>query len=161
MAGSKKERKSKGSIQREGSKDPSIPLREHATPKTEGLERFQSIMNQEDLSLVRLVYCIPRDFELEFSGANSQIDNPPLGRLGVYKKALESGLRFPISSIILEFLRTYGVLLCVQTLNFIRLLIGFFVICFLVEIQPSLSLFCSFYTTQKYPYTKVWWYLTL
>lgn len=69
------------------------------------------------MSLVRIRYCILEDYELELSGPDSWIDKP-LGRFGIYEEAFEVGLRFPLL-FILELRRSYGILLCVLTPNFI------------------------------------------
>lgn len=159
MARSKKERISKRDFRREGSKDPVIPIREHAKSKTLSLEGYQSTIDREDLSLICTAYYDPRDFKLELLGPGARVDNSSPGRLGVFEEAFETRLRFPISPFILELLMSYGVLLCSLTPNSIRLIIRFLALCLLVEIQPSLSLFRIFFTTQKYSYAKVWWYL--
>lgn len=124
--------------------------------KTKGPNGYLFILDQEDLSLISVAYCIPMDFELELLEIDAQIDNPPPSILGVYEEAFEVGLRFLVSPFILEFLRSYGIPLCILTPNSIRLLIGFMGICLLAKVQPSLGLFHSFYTTQKHPYAKVW-----
>lgn len=60
MAGPRKERTSKRGTRREGSKDPVIPVREYAKPETLGPNGYQSTMDLEDLSLIRIAYYIMR-----------------------------------------------------------------------------------------------------
>lgn len=95
MAGPKKKSLKRGT-RKEESKDPKAPCKEHAMLKTSDPGGYWSIMDQEDLSLIRIAYCIPKDFELELSGPNARVDSPPPGRLGVYKEAFKARLRFPI-----------------------------------------------------------------
>lgn len=103
-------------------------------PKTLSPEGYRSTMDQEDLSLIRIGYCILEDFELELLGLDARVDNPPLGRPRVYEESFEVGLRFLIFSFILELLRSYGIPLCVLTPNSIGLVMGFLAICFLDEV---------------------------
>lgn len=117
------------------------------------------MMDQKDLSLVRIRYRIPKDYEIELSRPDSRIDNPPPDRLGVYEEAFETRLGFPLPPFVLELLKSYEIPLCVLTLNSTRFIIRFLGICFLDEIQPSLPLFRYFFTVQRHPYAKVWWYL--
>lgn len=104
-------------------------------------------MDQGDLSLIRGVYRIPWDFELELHGPDAHIDYPPPGRVRVYEEAFEVGLKFPILPFIFELLKSYEIPLYVLTPNSIRYIVGFLGICFMAEIQSSLSLFYSFFTT--------------
>lgn len=107
-----------------------------------------------------MAYCIPKDFELELSDLDIWINNPP-GWLGVYEEAFEAKLRFSLSPFILEFLRSYGVPLCILTPNSIKHIVGFLIVYFLAEVQPTFSLFHAFFTAKKHPYSKDWWYLTI
>lgn len=84
-------------------------------PRTLSPEGYRSIIEHEDLSLIHIRYCIPKDFELELHGPDAQVDNPPPGRLKVYEESFEVGLRFSISTFILEFLRSYEITLYVLT----------------------------------------------
>lgn len=73
-------------------------------PTTSSPEMYSSMMDEEDVSLIRQVYYVLEDFELELLGLDIWINNPPLDHLGVYEKVLEAGLRFPLSPFILELL---------------------------------------------------------
>lgn len=81
-------------------------------------------------------------------------------RLGVYKEAFEAGLIFSLPSFLLELLRFYGISLCTLTPNSLRVVLGFLIICFLAKVRPSLPSFHAFYTIERYPYTKEWWYFS-
>lgn len=76
-------------------------------------------------SLIQLAYCVLDEFELELPGSNARINDPPPDCLGVYEEALKAGLRFPISSFILELLHFYRIPLCILIPNFVRHIIGF------------------------------------
>lgn len=91
------------------------------------------------------------EFELESIGLSDQADEVPPSCLVMYEEVLEAGLRFPLSHFVLKVLHLYGILLCALTPNSIRHIIGFLVLCFLTNIQPTLSLFQAFFTVQIHP----------
>lgn len=64
-----------------------------------------------------------------------RVDNLPPRRLGVYVEAFDAGLGLLVSPFVFELLRFYGVSLCTLTSNSLRLILGFLVICFLVEVS--------------------------
>lgn len=76
------------------------------------------------MSLICIVYYLPKDFELELPSLDCWVDNSPPSRLGIYEKAFNAGLRFPIFPFILEFHRFYGISQCSLTLNSIRFIVG-------------------------------------
>lgn len=94
-------------------------------------------MDQEDLSFICIVYCVPKDFELELPSPRCSSSNPPASRLGVYEEAFDVGIKFSILPFIFKFLKSYRIPLCSLTPNSLRRLVGFLVIYFLVEVQPS------------------------
>lgn len=61
----------------EGLKDPKVSYQECVASKNSGLKEYQSIMDHEDLSLIRIAYYIPREFKLELPSPNARINNPP------------------------------------------------------------------------------------
>lgn len=143
----RKERPSRGA-RKEGSKDSNILCKEHVALGTFSLEGYQSAMDEEDLSLIWMAYCVLKDFELEPPSLDARIDNPLLSQLGIYEEAFEVGLRFSLHQFIPEFLRSCRDLLCILTPKFVRHIVGFLVVYFLAEIQPTFSLFLAFFTTQ-------------
>lgn len=54
------------------------------------------MVDQKDLSIIRVGHCILQDYELELHGPDSWINNLPSNRLEVYKEAFEARLRFPL-----------------------------------------------------------------
>ena len=49
------------------------------------LEKYCSILGLDDLSLIRALFGIPNDFNLELLGPFDRICNPPLDRLALYE----------------------------------------------------------------------------
>lgn len=82
-------------------------------------------MDKEDLSLIRLVYYVLDNFELELPSLNARANDPPPDRLEVYEEVLETRLRFSLSPFVLELLHFYGISLCILTLNFVQHIVGF------------------------------------
>lgn len=70
MADPRKGRSSKRGAGGEGLKDPKASCREHVASKTLDPKAYQSIIDQEDLSFIRIGYCIQKDFELELPSPN-------------------------------------------------------------------------------------------
>lgn len=92
------------------------------------------MVNQKDLAFVHVGYYVLDDYEIELSGPNSWIDNPPPSRFGVYEKAFKAGLEFSYHLFVLKYLRSCGIPLYVLTPNSIRHIIGFLGICFLAKV---------------------------
>lgn len=155
MASPRKERLPRRGAEGEGSNDPAALHQECIRPKIIGPEGYRSMMDQ-DLFLISVGYRILEDYDFELPEPDLRINNPPLGRLGVYEEACEAGLRFPLLPFIVELLGSYKIPLYILTPNSIRHIVGSLGISFLAEMQPSLSLFCSLFTAQKHPYAKVW-----
>lgn len=105
-------------------------------------------MDPGDLTYIRVVCSVPDEFNLELSCLDAGMNNPPPDPFEVYKETFEAGLRFSIPPFIYE-LRFYDVSLCTLILNFLRLVLEFLVICFLVEVHPSISLFHAFFTAKN------------
>lgn len=78
------------------------------------------MIDGEDLSLTELAFYVPYEFELELPGLNAQINDPPLGRVGVYEEVSEAGLKFPLSHFILKLLHSYGISLYILSPNSVR-----------------------------------------
>lgn len=72
-----------------------------------GLEGYRSFIDKEDLSLVYIGHCVLEDFEIELSGPESWIDNPPPSRFGINEEAFKVGRRFPLPPFVLKLLRSY------------------------------------------------------
>lgn len=140
-----------GKVLERGIERPSLPTSRTCWATSNGTKGYQSLVGQEDLSLVRVGYCILGDYKIELLGPDMQIDNPPPGRLGVYEEVFEVELKFSLNPFVLELLRVDGISLCALTPNLIRHIIGFLRICFLAKVKPSLPLFCFFFTTQRHP----------
>lgn len=135
MAGSRRVKLSKMVTGGEGSKDHKTLHKECAMPRTLGLEGYWSTMDQEDLSLIYVGYCMPKDFVLELPGLEARVDNRLPSRLGIYKESFKVGLRFPLFLLlILKFLRYYRIPQCILTHNSIRLVMVFLAIRFLVKV---------------------------
>lgn len=146
--------------QKEGPKDYDASWKGHVPLAIAGLEAYLSLIDEEDWSLIQLAYYIPDDFELELPGPNAWANDLPPDHLGVYDEALKVGLRSSLSFFVFELLHFYAISLCILIPNSSRHVIGFQVLCLLIEIQPILPLFCIFFTVQIYLYAKSWWYLT-
>lgn len=134
MAGSRKWKSPRKGSKEEGSKDPTVLCLERAKPAIDGPEVYRSLVDQEDLILVRTRFCVPKDYEIELPEPDARIDDPPPGRLGVYEDSFEVELRFPLHPSVLELLRAFGIPLSVLIPNSIRHIIGFLGLCFLAEI---------------------------
>lgn len=145
---------SKWHFKKVGSKNPRILIKGCTRPETFRSYAYRSILNMDDLTEIQVLYRVLREFDLELFKYSTRANNPSLGRLEVYKEAFKDGLRFFIPFFLLDLLRFYKISLCTITLNSLRLVIGFLVVCFLAEVRSSLSLFRSFYTIKRYPYTK-------
>lgn len=60
-----KKKSSRKGTREEGLKDPIISCPEHVRPAFVGLVRYRSLVDQEDLTLVCVRYCIPGNYEIE------------------------------------------------------------------------------------------------
>ena len=88
-------------------------------------------------------YFIPSDFWIELSDLGERVDHPPVGCLSVYEEALKAGLRFPLHTFVVQLMNVYRLSPAQITPNSWCFVIGFFSLCFLRGIKPSISLFKS------------------
>lgn len=74
---------------------------------TSGLKAYSSTMDEEDLPLIQLAYCVPDEFELKMPGLNAQVNNLPPSCLRVYEEALKARLMFFLFPFVLELRHFY------------------------------------------------------
>ena len=114
----------------------------------------------DELLLIRARYGVPSEYDLELPGPSDRASAPPPGRFCLYQEAFRAGLRLPLPAFVAAFFRFLDISLASVAPNSFRFLMGFFSLCHIAEVQPSLSLFRHFYTFKRHPSAKDWWYFS-
>ena len=78
-----------------------------------------------DLSRIRAPYRIPDFIELKLPEPNDRIDNPPLGRIGLYKLAFKAEVRLSLQPFVVELFCFYDFILCSIIPNSFHFIIDF------------------------------------
>ena len=79
----------------------------------------------EDLSIVRIQYVVPAEYELKLSGSSGRACAPSLGRFYVYLEAFHARLRLPLPVFIVALFHFLNIFLASIVPNTFRLIIGF------------------------------------
>lgn len=83
---------------------------------------------------------------MSLPGDTDRANHSSPGRITVYEDFLQSGLRFPLPTLLLDLLKHYQLSLSQLIPNSIRMLIGFLILCRIHTITPSVNLFRRFFT---------------
>ena len=124
---------------------------------------FRSIpssLTSDELSLIKIQYGVPLEYELELPGPTDRASAPPPGHFCLYQEAFHTGLRLPLPPFVVAFFRFLNISLVSVAPNSFRFLIGFLSLCHLAEVWLTLSLFRNFYTFKCHPLAKDWWYFS-
>ena len=123
-------------------------------------DTISSSLTPKELSLIRIQYGIPPEYELELPGPFDRASAPPPGRFCLYQEAFRAGLRLPLPSFVVALFHFLNISLVSIMPNSFRFLIGFLFLCSLVEVRPTISLFRCFYTFKCHPSARDWWYFS-
>ena len=124
-------------------------------------DTISSSLTSDELSLIRIQYGVPSEYELELPGPTDWASAPPPGCFCLYQEAFRAGLQLPLSSFVVALFRFLNISLVSVVPNSFRFLIGFLSLCSLTKVWPTLSLFRNFYTFKRHPSAKDWWYFSL
>ena len=98
-----------------------------------------------DIERLRGHYHISRQYRLMASDEDGWVVRPPNSYIAVYEEFLRLGLQFSIHPFFVNILDFYEVVPAQLTLNSIRILSSFVVLCHLLYSEPQIFLFlCSF-----------------
>lgn len=123
-------------------------------------ESIPSVVTPDDLSLIRIQYGIPNEFDLQAPGSGGRASSPPSGWFCLYLETLRAGLRLPLPAFVVTLFKFLNISLASVVPNSFRFLIGFLSLCQLAEVQPSLSLFRNFYTFKHHASARDWWFIS-
>ena len=130
-------------------------------PVGSGPESFESVLTQDDLRTLHGFYFILAEFEIKLAGPGERVDRPPPSCLGVYEEALKASLRFSLHSFVVQLMNVYHLSPAQIVPNSWRFVIGFFSLCFLLGVEPLISLFRAYYLLKAVAKDGSWWYFTL
>ena len=125
------------------------------------LEIFGSVLTKDELRVIRGVYFILTEFDIELVGPKERVHLPPLGRLGIYDEVLKADLRFFLYPFIVELMNTFLLSPSQIAPNSWLFVIGFLCLCLLRGLKPTVNLFRTCYTLKAHPKDKSWWYFFL
>ena len=115
-------------------------------------------LTPDDLSLIRMHYGVPLEYELELPRPNDRACSPLSDRFCLYLEALHARLKLPLPSFVVALFHFLNISLAFVVLNSFRFVIGFLSLCHLAEVRPTISLFKNYYIFKHHPSTKDWWY---
>ena len=113
-------------------------------------DTIPSSLTPDELSLIRIQYGVPPEYELELPGPSDRASAPPPDHFCLYQEAFCVGLQLPLSSFVVALFHFLNISLVSVVLNSFRFLIGFLFLCSLAEVQPTLPLFRNFYTFKRH-----------
>ncbi|CAI9274521.1 unnamed protein product [Lactuca saligna] len=87
------------------------------------------IPSEADFKLLGDAYGLSSIDGVEFPSPKSMILSPPLGKVGIYLKTLENGLRLLLTKLQDEILQKNGCIIQMLTLNVINKVVAFEMIC--------------------------------
>ena len=117
-------------------------------------DTIPSSLTPEELSLIRIQYGVPPEYELELPGPTGQASAPPPGCFCLYQEAFRAGLRLLLPPFVIILFHFLNISLVSVASNSFRFLIGFLFLCHLAEVRPTLPLFRNFYTFKRHPSIK-------
>ena len=111
-------------------------------------------LTPDELSLIRIQYGVPPEYELELPGQTDQASAPPPNCFYLYQEAFRARLRLSLPSFVVALFYFLNISLVFVMSNSFRFLIGFLSLGSLAEVRLTLSLFRNFYTFKHHPSTK-------
>ena len=126
-----------------------------------GPESFESVMTLADLEKLRSLCFIQEEFGLTLASTNDRICFPPASSVRVYEEAMKAGLRFPLHPFIKRVLGRFSLCLAQIVPNSWCYIVGFVCLCGLIDIQPTMGLFRSYFVLKRHPSGGGWWYFSL
>ena len=104
----------------------------------------------KDLSLVREHWALPDEYSLVKPGKKDSIKHVLEGCIGVYKDAMETGLRFRLHLFAVEVLNSYNIAVSELYHNGWGCIIGLLMICIEIGIEPTLTAFRYIFRLRRY-----------
>ncbi|KAG1363519.1 hypothetical protein COCNU_11G003460 [Cocos nucifera] len=87
-------------------------------------DTIPSVLTPDNLSLIRIQYGIPSEYDLELPNSNDQVNSLLIGRFCLYLKALRAGLRLPMPLFIVVLFRFLNISFTFVIPNSFRFIIG-------------------------------------
>ncbi|KAL4585100.1 hypothetical protein LXL04_009714 [Taraxacum kok-saghyz] len=113
--------------------------------KSKTVEEVYSNLSQAKLDKIKNQYGFRQSDKAILPGPRRHIRDPPPGHVGIYAKAMEAGLRFPISLFLENLLSYYHIHLNQLKPNAMFKIVTFELLCIAKKLKASLDLFRVFY----------------
>ena len=94
-------------------------------------------LTPDELSLIRIQYGVPPEYELELPEPTDRASAPPPDCFYLYQEAFRTRLRLPLPSFVVALFRFLNIFLASVVPNSFRFLIGFLSLCSLAEVRPN------------------------
>lgn len=141
-------------------KNPAPQSRREARPRvllSDNVSEIRSVLTQNSLSTLAREFYIGVPFSVHAAGEHL-VNTFPRNRVGVYQAHLALGLRFPFSSFQNEFFLEYGLVPEKLARNAIRVLVGFEVMCRMLDFMPTIMIFSNCFSILKLSSRSPWCY---
>ena len=122
------------------------------------VELIPPILDQGSVDKLVGRYDIPLQFEARASRPGEYACRPPFEVVAIYRDQLIAGLRLPIPQFLYQILTFWGIRITQLVPNAIRSILGFFIMCRVLEIPYSLDLFRSFFQMKLSGPVHGWFY---
>ena len=109
------------------------------------------------LEEVRDHYRFSSYYPMSTSQVDERINNPPRESFDLYVDHLKAGLRLPLHPFFIKVFEAYDVVPGQLTPNSIRTICAFVVMCHIVKVKPTLSLFQTFFILKRDRRGLGWW----
>ena len=122
------------------------------------VEIIPPLLDQGDVDELVGRYDIPPQFEARAAWPGEYACRPPPEFVAIYRDQLVAGLRLPIPQFLYQILTFWGIRITQLVPNAIRSILGFFIMCPVLEIPYSLDLFRSFFQMKMSGPVHGWFY---
>ena len=122
-----------------------------------GPSMIKSKISPRMLGEVRAHYRFPSGCVVSAPRDDERINNPPRDSFGLYIDHLKVGLRFPLHPFFSKIFELYLVVPGQLTPNSIQTICAFVIMCHIVDIEPTTSLFKTFFILKRDTRGLGWW----
>lgn len=108
-------------------------------------------LTEMDLVLFHWDYQIPPKFQIKVSGPNGRACSPPLGQMSLCKECFQARLILRLHLFFINFLQFFDMSLYLLVPNSWWHIYSLNVVYMLAGVEPTIYLFCSFFTFKRHP----------